>query len=160
MTWADKIKNWENGLPQKYPKYLITTDGFMWKTYTFGKDMNNIYKEKFILSNFPIQDTQQYNYYIDDAKKRNVKNVTSFFSSSGNLLIIPMPRDSRDIAEKKDVDNVEKKDFRSIKHFIDNACEEKQIAFWKYVSEKIKNYDYDSETYKFMNEKKNYKKLC
>jgi len=81
-------------------------------------------------------------------KNENInKNVICFFSPSGNLLIIPMPRNDKDMKEKPDETGKEKRDFRSIKHFIDNACEEKQIAFWKYVADKIKQFKCDGKDY-------------
>ena len=81
MTWTDKIKNWENGIPQKYPKKIIndkkSTIGFMWKTTPCDKDMKNIYKEKFIIDNFP--NTENHSSYDEYIKKSENKNVTCCF---------------------------------------------------------------------------------
>ena len=122
MTWADKIQNWENGVPQKYPKKI--SDNFMWEDLNCDKDMKNKYTEKFKISK-SLPNIQDYNKYREHIDGKENENAISFNSKSSlKTLIIPGPRD--------------KKNFATIKYFIDEASDEQQVEYWKFVAKEIK----------------------
>lgn len=127
ITWNDKLKDLEtNG--QKYPSNIKKR--FFFQTSYCNKKLDSPYKEEFIESNESDeleklqQDYSSFNEYIKNADNNY---VTSFYNKSNDtLLIIPIP------------DN--KKDYTTIKDFIDNADSNKQKIYWKYVSNKIKEF--------------------
>ena len=119
MTWKDKIKNWENGIPQKYPKNIDYQ--FEWKTSPINKNMENQYKEKFI----ETENTGDQNYEKINRINAGLLLKTKIATSEclTKCIIYPIPEEG--------------KDFKSIKNFIDNASDEQQSKFWKYVVTKI-----------------------
>ena len=132
MTWADKIKNWENGVPQKYPKKI--SYNFMLKTSDCNKDMLNTYIETFNISK-SLPDIQNYSKFNNRISGNENKEVISFNSHNPlKTLIIPGPRNN--------------KNFATIKHFIDNASNEQQIEYWKFVAKEIKRLLQDKDVKK------------
>ncbi len=120
ITWNNKLKDLEtNG--QKYPSH-IKKRFFFQTLYS-----NSNYKEEFIESDELEKLQQDYSSFDEYIKNADNKYVTSFYNKSNDtLLIIPIP------------DN--KKDYTTIKDFIDNADSNKQKIYWKYVSKKIKEF--------------------
>ena len=126
MLWKDKIKEWKQGIYQKYPKNIKTS--FFYETYVCDKNMKNKYEERFIenstLQNISQkgQDYSAFNTYIQG---KYSEYVVSFPNLSGDsIMIIPIPRKN--------------KIYSTIKDFMDNASITQQINFWKEVAKQIK----------------------
>ena len=122
MKWSDKINEWKNGQILNYPSNI--KNNFFYETSFINKNMNNEYKEKFIISkklNNMKQDVNTFKSYFDKSKN---KNVVVFYNLSKTCrMIVPKPRKG--------------KNFSTIKHFIDEASIIQQKAFCKKVSLEI-----------------------
>jgi hypothetical protein len=129
MKWSEKIQEWKDGIPQTYPDNIIEKFFYETTKCTLVGD----YEEKFIESKRLSSETKRQTYksfqrYIEESPN---DYVTLFYNLSGDtLLIIPIPR--------KDLS------FTTIKDFIDNADEDQQIAFWKFVGCAIEKYVHDN----------------
>ena len=121
MLWNKKLKNWENGIWQKYPKKY--KNRFFWNTSVLKKH-NTPYIEKFKMSNHlpKIQNYKPFEKFI----KKSKNNYAVSFMSLGNdtRLVIPMPRNN--------------KNFSTFKDFTDNASNLHKKKFWQYVAKEIK----------------------
>lgn len=122
MKWKDKLNEWINKKnPLKYP--LNIKKQFFWETSKISS-FDDLFQEEFIEIDSFFNKEQNYDLYNEYISKSNNKNVTSFYNlSKTSLLIIPMPREG--------------KNYISLKDFIDNASENQQKEFWKYVAKKI-----------------------
>lgn len=123
MKWSDKLKEWDNGIPQKYPSNIKKR--FFYETTSCDNQYKNKYNEIFIESD--KLEKLEYNSKSFDKHIKESKNnyVTSFMNlSNTSLLIIPIPKNN--------------KKYTTIKEFIDLSSKTQQIYFWKYVSKKIK----------------------
>lgn len=125
MLWKDKIKEWKQGIYQKYPKNIKTS--FFYETYVCDKDMNNKYEDIFI-ENSTLQSVsekgQDYRAFTEYIDSSNNKYVVSFPNLSGDsIMIIPIPKKN--------------KNYATIKDFIDNASTTQQTNFWKEVAKQI-----------------------
>ena len=123
MKWEDKINEWKNGLPLKYPKKIKYN--FFYETNFIDRNLKNQYKENFIenkkLENLK-EDLHTYDSYF---KKSKCKNVVVFYNLDKSCkLVVPKPRNN--------------KNYTTIKNFIDEAPLSQQKAFWKRVSSEIK----------------------
>jgi hypothetical protein len=124
MKWKDKIKEWQNGIPQTYPSNIRKR--FFYQTSVIDSNMSNEYKEKYIESNKLELINQNYDSFDEYFIKPKNKYVTSFTNLSGNsVLIVPVPT-------KKSKHN-----YTTLKDFIDNAPKVQQKAFWNHVAECI-----------------------
>ena len=123
MLWSQKLNEWKNGVPLKYPSKL---NRFFYITTPIYKDFDSEYKEKFIPSKKLDKLRQDYSPYIKyiQSEKKN-KYATSFYNlDRTTILIIPIPKRN--------------KNFTTIKDFIDNASKTQQKFFWKKVYSVIK----------------------
>ncbi len=129
MKWKDKLKEWLNKNPLKYPKNIKSS--FFWETKCL-KSFNDEFEEEFIENKSLTTLSQNYSSFIEYISKSKNKYATSFFNpSKTTLLIIPMPRDN--------------KKFTTIKDFIDNASLNHQQEFWKYVAKVIIKFKKDNK---------------
>tara|TARA_B110000305_G_C18940233_1_gene403577 strand:+ start:45 stop:533 length:489 start_codon:yes stop_codon:yes gene_type:complete len=122
MNWNQVLNEWSEGQYFTYPKSF--KGKFQWNTSVIKKNGNTPFVEKFMTNKeLPkSQDTSSYNEYITKSKN---KYVVSFPNPSGDtMLIIPIPR--------------VKKNFATIKDFMDNASEIHKREFWKEVSKIIR----------------------
>ena len=116
QQWEHKIKEWNNGIPQQYPRHL--KHPFMWNT---SNSSNPLYEDEYL--EYPSlphqQDYTPFQEYINASKD---KRVVSFYNlSKDTVLVVPMPRKN--------------KNFATLKHFVDNASNQQQGAFWKHVAQ-------------------------
>lgn len=121
-TWEQKIRNWLNGNPFTYPKHI--RNPFMWNT---NNSNNEMFAEEYLeCSTLPThQDYSSFQYFIENSKNRY---VVSFYNlPKDTILVIPKPRNN--------------KNFATLKHFVDNASEQQQVAFWKHVAQILKKKD-------------------
>ena len=120
MHWKQKIQQWKNGTPQRYPNNL--TQPFMWNT---NNSVNAIYDEEYLeCPSLPLhQDYSPFQKFINES---NDTNVVSFHNlSKDTILVVPMPRKN--------------KNFATLKHFVDNASHQQQVAFWKHVAQLLES---------------------
>ena len=123
ITWTEKIKNWQNGVVQTYPKNVKKR--FFYETYVCDKNMENIYDESFIESNVLEGLHQDIYTYEDHIKKSKNKYAVAFNNLSGETrLIIPYYKKG--------------KNFTTMKDFIDNSSPTQQKYFWKKVASELK----------------------
>jgi len=124
MKWKDKIKEWKNGIPQSYPSNIKKR--FFYQTSVIDSNLSNEYKEKYIESNRLEKISQDYDSFKEHFIKPKNKYVTSFTNLSGNsVLVVPVP-------SKKS-----KRNYTTLKDFIDNAPKVQQKEFWIHVAECI-----------------------
>ena len=122
MKWKDKIKEWNEGRFLTYPRTIKKP--FFFETSFITSDMNEEYKEKFIQTNKFNKLNNDYRPFINKIVKSKNKYVLSFLNlSKKSLLIIPYPKKN--------------KNFKTLKHFIDNASKLQQTIFWKKVAYSI-----------------------
>jgi hypothetical protein len=122
MNWNQVLERWSQGEYFTYPKGI--KGKFQWNTSVIKKNGNTPFLEEFMENKTlpKSQDPSAYNEYITKSKN---KYVVSFPNPSGDtMLIIPIPR--------------VKKNFATIKDFMDNASEIHKKEFWKEVSEIIR----------------------
>ena len=122
MNWNQVLESWSHGEYFNYPKSL--KGKFQWNTSVIKKNGNTPFLEEFMENKIlpKSQDPTPYNEYITKSKN---KYVVSFPNPSGDtMLVIPMPR--------------VKKNFATIKDFMDNASEIHKKEFWKEVSKIIR----------------------
>ena len=126
MNWNQKLKEWESGIPQTYPKETIVRR-FMYETSVCDNALSNRYEEEFIEEPDLFGLRQRYSDFkehLDNPTNVNPYAV-SFFNPSGNtLLIIPRP--------------IYHKNFTTMKDFCDNAPFEYQVEFWKFAAENVR----------------------
>jgi hypothetical protein len=128
MLWSDILTNWENGIVLKYPKNL--KGKFQWNTSVLKNDGKVEYKQIF-RTNSKLPKKQNKTDFEEYIKNSQNKYVVSFPNlSKDTMLVIPMP--------------FHRKNYSTLRDFIDNAPEIQQQEFWKKVAEVAK---------KFMNEK-------
>lgn len=142
FTWDDKIKEWENGIPLKYPKDITKT--FYYLTSVCDKNLLNPYKELFI--NAPSIDRpmnfKPYNEYLDYPNDKIGRKNSLLYNCDDNVCIFDsISTETTLIIPRKRYKNRGKiKNFTTIKDFIDNASHNHQVHFWKKVAEGIKNF--------------------
>ena len=127
MLWAEKLDNWENGIPFSYPESLKNKKKFFWNTSPLTKNGDTDYKEKFQESiELPyFQSKTAFKDKIIKAEKNGKEYATSFPNLSGDtVLVIPMPRKGKSYATLKD--------------FVDNAPKKQQQELWKLVAKEAK----------------------
>lgn len=124
IKWNEKLKDLElNG--QKYPNNIKKR--FFFQTSYCNSNLDLVYKEKFIESDELEKLQQDYSSFNEYIKNADNKYVTSFYNKSNDtLLIIPIPDNG--------------KNYTTMKDFIDNADNNKQKIYFKYVSNKIKEF--------------------
>ena len=118
MSWSDTLKDWQNGIVPTYPRHI--QDRFQWNTSVLKNDGNVPFKQSFKVDHrLPHrQDTRPYREYIKQSKN---EYVISFVNLSNDaVLVVPMP--------------VGKRNYATLKDFMDNAPQIQQQRFWKTVS--------------------------
>jgi hypothetical protein len=122
MLWKDVLIDWSLGISLKYSSQI--ENRFFYETSPLDNNFKNVYKSKFIKTNKFDNIRQDYSSFLKYINESDNKYATSFLNKSRDcLLVIPMPR--------------KRKNFTTIKDFIDNASEAQQSAFWRTVYEKI-----------------------
>jgi len=118
MLWSNVLENWKNGIPFKYP--LNLKKQFQWNTSVLKNNGNTPYKQTFQIDNnlAQIQSIEEFNKHFKNSKN---KYVVAFPNLSGDtILVCPMP--------------INKKNYVTLKDFIDNASITQQKEFWKKVA--------------------------
>ena len=118
MLWKNVLKDWANGKPYHYPTKLKKK--FMWNTSVLTNEKNCPFKQAFKLE--PAL-PQKANFKAFEKHLTKTKNryVVCFQNLDGDtLLIVPQTR--------------KKKNFATIKDFIDNASAVQQKKFWQEVA--------------------------
>tara|TARA_B100001093_G_scaffold3139_3_gene3245 strand:+ start:15107 stop:15589 length:483 start_codon:yes stop_codon:yes gene_type:complete len=130
MKWKDKIKEWENGIYGGYPSNI--TKRFFYETSACDNKLLNNYKEVFIENEKLEKLHHDYSSFNNHLKKSKNKYGISFLNiSKSSLLIIPVPR--------------ARKNFTTIKDFMDNASKLHQREYWKFVASQIKLFLHNKE---------------
>jgi hypothetical protein len=126
-TWNDKLLEWSSGKYLQYPRSI--TKSFFYETSICTNKLDTPYQEIFIPDSRLLlleQDNTSFNKQIQSAIQKGNKYAISFTTLGGDaILIIPIPR---------------KKNFTTIKDFIDNASIKHQREFWKYASKIIQQH--------------------
>jgi hypothetical protein len=118
MLWSEILLNWYNKKIFKYPKEIKKK--FMWNTSVLKNNGNVDFIESYKIDNLlPVdQDISAFKEYINKSKN---KYVTAFYNlSKDTILVIPMP--------------IDKKNYATLKDFIDNAPIIQQEKFWRKVA--------------------------
>jgi hypothetical protein len=124
VLWKDVLEDWENGKPLKYPGQL--QGRFQWNTSALKDDGNTDFLQRFRTNpELPtIQNKKDFQKKFDLSRNEK-KVVISFPNLNGDtVLVVPMPIRGRNYATLRD--------------FIDNAPEQQQIVFWKYVAKEAR----------------------
>ena len=122
ISWEDKLKEWENGIPVLYPKNIKKR--FFYETSVL-KNGNCKYEEKYIETTDNFYKKESYLPYIEYIYLKNNNYAISFYNlDKTTKLIIPIPKKG--------------KDFTTMKDFIDNASFKQQKEFWKKVAYEIR----------------------
>ena len=124
VLWKDVLEDWENGKPLKYPWQL--QGRFQWNTSALKDNGNTDFLQRFRTNpELPAkQNKKDFQKNFDLSKNKN-KVVISFPNLNGDtVLVVPMPIRGRNYATLRD--------------FIDNAPEQQQIVFWKYVAKEAR----------------------
>ena len=120
QKWKEKLKEWATGKPQRYPIHI--TQPFMWNT---NNTINTLYREEYLeCQSLPIhQDYTDFKKFINNSTNKDVVSFQSL--SKDTILVVPMPRKN--------------KNFATLKHFIENASNTQQVAFWKHVAQLLED---------------------
>lgn len=122
MNWENVLKKWESDNYFLYPTKI--KNKFQWNTSVIKKNGVVPYKEEFHINN-SLPKYQDYSSFEEYIKKSNNNYVTSFSNPSGDtILIIPIPR--------------VKKNFATIKDFMDNSSEIQKKKFWREAAKIIR----------------------
>ncbi len=126
MKWKTKLNEWKNENILQYPNNI--SKRFFYETSICNNQLTNEYNEVFIESNeLEKVKEQDYSSFTEYLKSSTNKYVVSFYNLSGDTkLIIPYPRKN--------------KQYTTIKDFIDNASQNQQKEFWKFVYFEVKDY--------------------
>lgn len=123
--WKDVLDNWSNGNFLTYPSMI--KNRFFWET-TPITNQNSNFQETFIQSktlNNLQEDWSRFQQQLQNIPKG--KYVTSFYNLSGDaLLVVPVPVQTK------------KRNFTTLKDFIDTASITQQKQFWKEVAKQIR----------------------
>jgi hypothetical protein len=129
MLWSDKLKEWRQGIPQKYPDDF--KGRFFYRTTACKKGAK--YKESYThspaLDRIQSQDHSPFDDFFIGKKK---KHAVSFYNLSGDsMMVVPVPRPGLN--------------YMSMKDFVDNASESQQRGFWAaaaaVVSKMVRKYE-------------------
>lgn len=120
-SWNDVLQDWENGIPFRYPTRMKKQkSGFQWNTSVLMKNGKSSFREKF-RTNTDLPDTQTYTAFQEHLVDSKKMDAISFENpSKDTMLVIPVPKRGHNYA--------------TLKHFVDTAPMEQQIAFWKEVA--------------------------
>ena len=124
VLWKDVLEDWENGKPLKYPGQL--QGRFQWNTSALKDDGNTDFLQRFRTNpELPAkQNKKDFKKNFDLSKNKN-KVVISFPNLNGDtILVVPMP--------------IRGINYATLRDFIDNALEQQQIIFWKYVAKEAR----------------------
>lgn len=122
MKWEKKLKEWNSGNYQKYPKNKKKR--FFYETSVITS-LDDKYQHIYIESDKLEKLKMNYSTFSQYIKNTKNNYATSFYNlSKTSLLIIPIPRKN--------------KDYTTIKDFMENASDTQQSYFWKYATKYIK----------------------
>ena len=120
QTWKDVLDSWSKGDYLTYPSMI--KNRFFWETTPITNE-DSSFQEKFIQSkslNMLQEDWSRF-------KQQLSENKTSFYNLSGDaLLVVPVPVQTK------------KRNFTTLKDFMDTASVTQQKRFWKEVAKQIK----------------------
>jgi hypothetical protein len=118
MLWSDVLNDWQNGIVQKYPENI--KNRFQWNTSVLKDDGNVPFKQSFKVD-YRLPQDQDMRPYQEYIKKSKNKYVVAFLNLTKDIiLVVPMP--------------IVKKNYATLKDFIDNAPIIQQQKFWKKVA--------------------------
>ena len=127
QIWKDVLDNWSKGDFLTYPSMIKSR--FFWETTPITNG-DSKYQEQFIQSkslNSLQEDWSRFQQQLSENQTQN-KYVTSFYNLSGDaLLVVPIPVQTK------------KRNFTTLKDFVDTASTTQQKQFWKEVAKQIKN---------------------
>ena len=127
MLWRDVLDQWDKGEGPVYPKNYNTAKnrdtGFLWNTSVIKSNGESVYKEKYKLCK-ELPQEQNFSPFKKHMYTSTNKYAVSFPNLSMDaLLVVPMPR--------------HRKNFSTLRDFIDNASPCHQRRFWKEVSKVV-----------------------